>query len=135
MSKHGSSCGGCTNCGTPREGCCGSGGGTLLLCDEELLLLSELSKYAFLPMVQFQQNGELHYYPAWEVPLALGQVFSAVLTALERKRVVSVDPDLPLSGADYSLFSHLKDASYGSIAYTRQGQEVADWLAFRDSAL
>ena len=136
MSKHHSSCSNCSGCASSQGSCCGgSGGGTLLLCEEELTLLSDLAQYAFLPIVQYSEEGQPHYGPAWENPPFAAPLFTSVVSSLESKRLIVLDPDLPLSGTDYHSFLHLPDIQCGSIAFTCQGQEVADWLVFKDYSL
>ena len=100
----------------------------MLLCDEELALLSELAQYAFLPIAQYSQDGYPLYAPAWENPPFAAPLFTSVVSNLEGKRLITVDPDLPLSGVDYRAHLHLPGIRCGSIAFTCQGQEVADWL-------
>lgn len=121
MSCNGSdkSCGG-SGCGL----CCGRT--ELLLCREELDILLSLGQYAFLPVIQGSREGEPYFSPLPADCAELPKNFSDLLFSLERKRLIQIDPDIPLVNADYGEL--LPQNRCGSISLTLQGQEALDWV-------
>lgn len=118
---------GCGGCGAGGFACCG--GGALILCQEELLILQELGQYAFLPVLQQSQNGEPEFFPIAEDQPRLPENFSQLILSLERKRLITIDPDIPLSNVSYSVPSASPSVRCGSLALTLQGQETLDWIS------
>lgn len=117
------SCGPCGGC----SGCCG---GELLLSKNEVSILLELAKYAFLPMIQITENEVKHYLPTPNyLDLLPEDDFSNSILSLERKHLVSIDPDIPLKNTDYGEIDGYTHARLGSLALTVQGQEALDWLS------
>ena len=133
-------CAGCIGCGS--EGQCGSaacGGclnkGELILCREEAMILLELSQFAFAPVVQEMQSEKLKYTSVWANILPDMSCFSDVIASLEQKRLISVDPDIPLSNVTYDPWAGDKTVRCGSMALTQKGQEILDWLSPADFGL
>lgn len=123
-----SSCSGCTasNHSASCRGC--FGGGELILCQEEVQILWKLGQFAFLPIVQKSVNGEVAYEPIPDEQEGLPENFSQLVSCLEQKRLITIDPDIPLSNVDYGPRESSSQVRCGSIAMTVQGQEVLDWL-------
>jgi len=127
---------GCCGCGSGGEtsGChgdgCGAccGNGELTLSQEELLILRELGKFAFLPVLWQSQNGEPEFFPTPEDQPHLPENFSQLILSLERKRLITIDPDIPLSNVSYGVAAASPAVRCGSLALTLQGQEALDWI-------
>lgn len=130
-------CEGCMGCGT--AGQCGAGGcsnrGELILCREEVMILLELSQFAFLPVVQEIEFEELKYTSVQDDLLPEMSSFSEVIASLEQKRLITVDPDIPLHNIAYEPWSGHKSARCGSMALTQRGQEILDWFSPADFGL
>lgn len=132
--------GGCNGCGSGKSevGCqgggCGAccGQGELLLCREEAFILLSLGQFAFLPVLTQYEGGEPKYTPIPEDISRYPENFSDLLLSLERKRLISIDLDIPLSNADYGKKISAFLTRCGSIALTVQGQEVLDWINLED---
>ena len=109
------SCGGnCTSCG----GC----GRSLELCQPELELLTSLGQVPFQPVVR-EAGGEMPIYPGRE------ESVSTVLRLLERKGLISLDYDCPLSG--YTEYGYCGYPIRGSFALTARGQQVLELLEYQ----
>ncbi len=119
-------CVGCAGCGGTCGGCAACGGGEVLLCLAEATVLTALGERAFLPLYQKSQGGEPVFFPVGEDTLLFGADFSLVLESLARKKLLHIDPCLPLTGLDYGDVP--AGTLCGSIALTVQGQEVLDAL-------
>lgn len=128
--------GGFSGCGSGKSeaGCQGSGCGAccsrgeLLLCREEIVLLLALGQYAFLPVLTTYAGGEPRYAPIPEDATYFAANFSDLLLSLERKGLISLDSDMPLTNADYGKERSASTTLCGSIALTMRGQEVLDWV-------
>jgi hypothetical protein len=116
------------NCGHDHCGaCCGGGcggcGDALELTREELELLGRFAQLPFLPVARRWDSEE---------PICLeGEGRSAaelapVITALQRKRLIRIDYDLPLSNFDYGAYEGFP--ARGSMALTARGQQVIELL-------
>lgn len=131
---------GCTNSGCvgePKSGQCGGCGGCctqgeLILCQDEISVLLELAQYAFLPIIQKVINGDVWYVPIPDHEEILTENFSKAIISLEQKRLITIDPDIPLSNVDYGSLEKYKNARCGSVALTLQGQEAVDWFSPSD---
>lgn len=116
MSCQGKQCGSCGGCGG-----CGSCGGTLMMTAGELEMLEQLAQTPFLPVTE--QKG---------VPIYLEQTarsreeYSAILSALALKGLISLDYDQPLLNFDYRNYGAA--AAHGSAALTLLGQQTIDLL-------
>ncbi len=104
---------GCEAC----EGCCG-GCGALVLAPAEVEMLKMLAQIPFLPVARWADS------PA---PIYLGEEgpeeSSLVLECLEKRGLISIDFDQPLSGFAYGDYP-----VRGSFALTARGQQVLDLL-------
>ncbi|MGM9537563.1 MAG: hypothetical protein ACI3VN_04445 [Candidatus Onthomonas sp.] len=113
----GAGCGSCCHS-------CGSCGNqdSLYLTPSELELLKQLAVTPFLP-AGFNSRGR-H-------PICLDcpgdrEAVSDTLVALGQKRLISLDPEIPLQGFDYAAYEAFP--LHGSLALTALGQQVLELL-------
>lgn len=105
------------------NGNCGSCGGCakeLLLSQQELDILNFLGQVAFLPVARKADDM---------TPVCLecsGEQVSLALELLEKKSLISIDYDRPLTGA--SMEAYKGYPVHGSIALTARGQSVLETL-------
>ena len=111
----GSCSGNCGNCG----GCAGE----LVLSQPEIDFLNDLAENAFLPVARSAGDNTPVYL---EDDKNSKEQYSLILICLEKKGLISIDFDRPLSGADMSAYGGYP--IHGSIALTARGQEVLDVL-------
>ena len=118
MSKCGSCCGNCGGCG----GC----GGAMELTAGEIQMLLRLGQIPFLPVAR--EMGD-------DIPVYLEdndetmENYSLILQCLEKRGLISIDYDMPLTGFDDSAY-----AAYpirGSFALTARGQQVVELLEYQ----
>lgn len=109
------SSGGCQGC----SGCAKE----LTLTPQEIAVLGTLGQIPFLPIAR--RAGDM-------IPIYLEQTdysteeYSLILQVLEKKGLISLDYDKPLSGFDMSAY---KDYPvHGSMALTPHGQTVVEML-------
>lgn len=104
----------CKDC----AGSCGACGGcrSLTITQAEAALLDRLAQIPFLPVV-CKADGDSPLFPEDDSPDV-----SLALLCLEKKGLITLDYDLPLSGFDYTPYSRC--ALHGSMALTARGQEV-----------
>lgn len=125
------------------------------LSETEKLLLDRLAQNAFLPicrlLLRSRENEELSfvmsapvYLPDRDTSTEAVRDYGSALLSLQRRRFITLDYDMPLSGFDYEGW---KDTDYyqsfafsveapgvepvlepGSAAMTLQGQEAAEEL-------
>lgn len=109
-------CGGC--CGN-----CGGCGSTLVLTEEEIIMLRQLGQIPFLPIARSAASMEPVYLEEGELP---PEKSSLALQSLAKRGLVSIDFDQPLKGA----YGPAYDAYpiKGSIALTILGQQALDLL-------
>lgn len=110
-------CGGCGACG----GC--GGCGSLELTKPEVVFLQALGQYSFLPVARKADDMTPVYL---EEDAYTKETYSAVLQLLEVKRLIRIDYDGPLKGADMSAYAGYP--VHGSAALTQRGQHVLDIL-------
>ena len=112
-------CGKCNgNCAS-----CGGCAGTLELTQWELQLLQSLGQYSFLPVARRADDMVPVYLEDTE---HTKEEYSLILQCLEKKGLVSIDYDAPLSGADMSAYRGYP--VHGSMALTGRGYEVLELL-------
>ena len=96
----------------------------LVLSQPEIELLRMLGQYAYLPVAR--QLGDLTpVYPETDGP----EDVSLVLQVLEKKGLISLDYDRPLTGFHGETY-----ASYpirGSMALTQRGQQVLELMDYQ----
>ena len=102
---------------------CGGCAATLELTEGELHILNLLGQYSFLPVARRADDMtpvflEDNHYSR--------EHYSLVLQCLEKKQLIRIDYDGPLSGADMSAYQDLK--VHGSMALTQRGYDVLDMI-------
>ena len=109
-------CGGC--CGN-----CGGCGSTLVLTEEEIIMLRQLGQIPFLPVARSASSTEPVYLEEGEMS---PEKSSLALQFLAKRGLVAIDFDQPLKGG----YSPAYDAYpiKGSIALTILGQQALDLL-------
>jgi len=106
------------------SGNCASCGGCareLVLTQKEIDFLNILGQYAFLPVARTMGDLTPVYLEDGD-----GEEMSLLLQCLEKKGLISLDYDKPLSGFDMAAY-----AAYpirGSMALTERGQKVLELL-------
>lgn len=113
-------CSGCSGCAS--GGGCSGCGGTLTLTAGERDFLMELAQIPFLPVARKASEETPVYLEAGEENR---EAFAALLLALERKGLVSLDYDIPMKRypAGYEAYP-----VRGSISLTNRGQQVLELL-------
>ena len=112
--------GNCSTCsGCARE---------LVLTEKEIEFLNLLGQYAFLPVAR--SMGDL-------TPVYLEdgnrEEMSLLLQCLEKKGLISLDYDRPLSGFDMRAYEAWP--IHGSIALTERGQKVLELMEYQGIAM
>lgn len=105
-------CGSCSGCGK-----------TLSLTQEEVSLLQTLGQIPFLPVARKASDMTPVYLEDTELSQ---EQYSLVLQVLEKKGLISLDYDKPLTGADMSAYKGYP--VWGSMALTARGQTVLELL-------
>ena len=106
------------NCGS-----CGGCSGCLELSEEEINMLQTLAQIPFLPVAR-RADSEMPIY--LEDTTYSQEQYSLILQLLEKKSLISIDYDHPLTGANMSAYKGYP--VHGSIALTERGQLVIDKL-------
>ena len=110
---------GCSgNCGN-----CGGCGKSLTLSQPELDLLQELGQIPFLPVARKVSDMTPVYLEDTRYD---GETYSLVLQCLEKKGLIRIDYDMPLSGASMQRYGEYP--VHGSFALTERGQQVLDLI-------
>ena len=113
---------GCGSCGGNCSSCAGCGA-SLELTQGELYILNMLSQIPFLPIARTAADPapvfleDDAYSPA---------EYSLILQCLEKKQLISIDYDAPLTGADMSAYAGFP--VHGSMALTGRGYSVLELL-------
>ena len=113
----GAGCGSCCH----RCGSCGQQD-SLYLTPSELEILQQLAVTPFLP-AGFNNRGK---HPICLECSGDREAVSDTLLALRQKRLLSLDPEIPLQGFDYSAYEEFP--LHGSLALTALGQQVVELL-------
>ena len=114
-----------SNCGS----CCGNCGGcssSMELAPGEIRMLEKLGQIPFLPVARKMSDDIPVYLEDQEETPA---DYSLILQCLEKRGLISIDYDLPLSGFDDAAY-----AAYpirGSFALTHRGQLVLELLEYQ----
>ena len=95
----------------------------LALTDGEIAFLQKLGQIPFLPVARKSGNMIPVYLEDTDYPQ---EEYSLILQVLEKKGLVSIDYDAPLTGADMSAY--VGYPVHGSVALTAGGQTVVDAL-------
>lgn len=124
-----SPCGGCSGCSSDEHHGCGACcGGEVVLCQEEVTILSALAQLAFLPVFCRESEGTPTCLPVIDDYGLSADLFSQVIASLAFKGFLAVDPDIPLSNVDYHSHAPIPGVRFGSVALTARGQELLDYL-------
>lgn len=115
----------CTGAGC--GSCCGSCGScknqdSLYLTSEEVELLNQLAAIPFLP-AGFNRQGK---HPICLECSGNPETVSDTLMSLRCKRLISLDPEIPLQGFDYAAYEDFP--LHGSLALTALGQQAVELL-------
>ena len=105
-------CGGCTGCAKQ-----------LTLTEGEISFLQILGQIPFLPVARKAGDMIPVYLEDSDFPK---EEYSLILQVLEKKGLLSIDYDAPLTGADMSAYAGYP--VHGSIALTAGGQTVLEML-------
>lgn len=114
------------HCGACCGGSCGGCGGELQLTQAEIDVLMGFAQIPFFPVARAAGSDrpvclEFAGYPA--------EVLGDVLSALQGKRLIRLDYDLPLANCDYGAYRAYPIR--GSMALTAAGQDVVELLEIR----
>lgn len=109
-------CGG--NCGS-----CGGCAGSMELTEGEIHTLQMLGQFSFLPVARKADDMT----PIFLEDTAYSrEEYSLILQCLEKKALIRIDYDKPLSGADMSAYEGFK--VHGSMALTQRGYGVLELI-------
>lgn len=95
----------------------------MALTDAEIAFLEKLGQIPFLPVARKTGDMIPVYLEDADYPK---EEYSLVLQVLEKKGLISIDYDAPLTGADMSAYADYP--VHGSIALTAGGQSVVEVL-------
>lgn len=113
---------GCTgNCASCGGKTCGSK--TLSLTQPEIQMLTALGEIPFLPVARRADSDVPVFLEQSEIP---AELCSAALQCLEKKNLICIDYEKPLSGACMDAYAGYP--VHGSIALTARGQTVLELL-------
>jgi len=110
------SCNGCSG------GCC-EGCGSLTLGPDEVTILQKLGQIPFWPVARRTDDMTPVYREDGEYS---EETYGVLLMLLEKKGLISIDYDKPLSGFDMAGYRDLP--VHGSLALTARGQQVLESL-------
>lgn len=106
------------------NGCCGSCGGCgeLVLAPEEVAILQLLAQVAFLPVMRSVASSD----PVCpDIDGQTPEQAGLALQCLEKRGLISIDFDRPLSGSNKTLAGYPIN---GSCGLTAKGQQVIDLM-------
>ena len=112
----------CSKCSGNCASCTGCAG-TLELTGQEIGMLQSLGQYSFLPVARRADDMTPVYR---EEQTYSQEEYSLILQSLEKKGLISISYDAPLSGADMSAYKGYP--VHGSMALTERGYTVLDLL-------
>lgn len=121
-----------------QEGCCMKQKGWITLERKEIEILMELKEYNYLSIAEFVMCSSVNDHISFT---ALAPVYiektndnmekvkelGAVFKELEKKRLISLDYDIPLKGFDYSIYKESDIYKY-FIESVEAGKENPDFL-------
>ncbi len=117
------------HCGRCCAGSCSGCLQEIILTKDEIRVLEKFAQVSFLPIAS-DRNGSPVYL---EEDLHTLTDCNAVLIALQRKYLISIDYDIPLSNFDYCRYEEFR--GHGSMALTMLGQYVIDQIDEQNSNL
>ena len=95
----------------------------MVLTQQEVDMLTTLGQFPFLPVARKADDMTPVYL---EDTACTQEEYSLILQCLEKKSLISIDYDAPLSGADMSAYKGYP--VHGSFALTQRGQQVLEML-------
>lgn len=121
-----------------QKGCCGKEQEPINLSREELEILLELKEYSYLPIAEFVMCSSVNDHVRFT---ALAPVYiekiddsmekvkktGSVFSELEKKKLISLDYDIPLKGFDYTIYTKSELYQY-FIDSINQGKEKKDFI-------
>lgn len=111
------------HCGACCGGACAGCHGALWLTREEIALLLYFAQIPFLPVAKRSGSEEPVYLGDEE---KTAEEMACIITALQQKRLIRLDYDLPLSNFDYAAY--LDCPVRGSMTMTAMGRQVVEQL-------
>ena len=112
----------CSKCNGNCAACSGCAG-TLELTEGELALISTLGQFSFLPVARRADDMTPVYL---EETQYTKEEYSLILQCLEKKGLVSIDYQSPLTGADMSAYKGF--SVHGRFALTQRSYTVLELL-------
>ena len=112
----------CKHCSGNCAACSGCAG-TLELTEGELQILQALGQFSFLPVARRADDMTPVYLEDTDYTK---EQYSLILQCLEKKALIRMDYDAPLTGADMSAYTGYP--VHGSMALTQRGYTVLDLL-------
>ena len=108
--------------------CCGNCGGCgeLILSEGEVALLQKLGQIPFLPAARRADDMTPVYLEDSEYT---AEEYSLFLQCLEKRGLIRLDYDKPLSGFHYERYTAYP--VHGSFALTQRGQQVLELIEFQ----
>ena len=108
------------HCGQCCGSLCGSYGNRIPLSDAEIEILFDLSQYSFLPVASNDHDNPVYR----ESSSRTEADYAAALLDMQKKGLIKIDYDIPLSNYEYQLYSDCRH--HGSMVLTMHGQNVAE---------
>ena len=112
------------HCGQCCGSLCGSYGNRIPLSDAEIEILLELAQYSFLPVASND-----HDTPVFRESSSRSEAdYAATLLDMQKKGLIRIDYDIPLSNYEYQLYSDCRH--HGSMVLTSFGQDMTEqvWI-------
>ncbi|MBQ6840237.1 MAG: hypothetical protein IJO45_06055 [Oscillospiraceae bacterium] len=113
---------GCEKCSGNCAGC-GGGAGSMELTQGEVHILQMLGQFSFLPAARKREDMIPVFLEDTEFSR---EEYSLILQCLEKKALIRLDYDAPLTGADMSAYGGYP--VHGSMALTQRGYAVLELL-------
>lgn len=115
----------CNSCSGGCAGCagCAHRDGSLELTQAEVQMITCLGQFSFLPVARRSDDMTPIYL---EDSTYTPEEYSLILQCLEKKALIRIDYDQPLTGADMSAYKGYP--VHGSMALTQRGYTVLELL-------
>ena len=110
----------CKHCSGNCAACSGCAG-ALELTEGELQILQTLGQFSFLPVARRADDMTPVYLEDTDYTK---EQYSLILQCLEKKALIRMDYDAPLTGADMSAYKGYP--VHGSMALTQRGQQILE---------
>lgn len=101
----------------------------IILTEDEIRVLGKFAQVSFLPIASDYDGSPVYL----EESLQTLADCDVVLITLQRKHLISIDYDMPLSNFDYCRYEGYE--KHGSMALTSLGQYVIDQIDVQNSEL